>query len=209
MPVNSSEHLDFFYPKWLTPLTLLSSVSDVLSHTCHTQMQISAPAFWLLNGDVHASAETPFFGGFPHLDSNFRRRCHQGDLHHLSSVSGEASWAHVGGRKTWRFPHVGLCYFFHPQSQEAAQISGKQPLSVFSEAERVVPCILKKANAALFNLIITWRTIAKESSLLCLKNKPGRHSKRFHFSLPEDTEKSCRKRALHQGVHPPADTLEY
>ena len=52
-------------------------------------------------------------------------------------------------KKSLCFPHVGLCYFFHPPSQEAAEISGKRPLSVFSEAKRVVPLYFRKGKCCL------------------------------------------------------------
>lgn len=85
------------------------------------------------------------FGTQTHIS---KENATKGDLHHLSSLSGAASWAHGvgwgGGRESPCFPHVALCYFFHPPGQEAAQISGKQPLSVFSEAKRVVPLYFPK-----------------------------------------------------------------
>lgn len=101
-------------------------------------------------GAPQSQQRPSLFGGFWHTDSHFQRKCHQRG----SSPSVQPFWGGIlgtwggvgwgGGRESPCFPHVALCYFFHPPGQEAAQISGKRPLSVFSEAKRVVPLYFPK-----------------------------------------------------------------
>lgn len=158
-----------------------------LSDSPHTDADLSCITL-TLNWRLHTSAwDSSFIGGFLHTDSDFCRKCHQGDLHHLPCVAGEPSWARV--RRRVYVSLTLVCAIFSTHQVRKLQKSLASGHFQFSQKPREwFPCILEKANAALFNLIITRRTIAKNQAhcFLCLKNQPGQHFECFHFSSPKD-----------------------
>lgn len=133
-------------------------------------MQISAASPWLLTGDCTPQPETPFRWRLPAHRLWFLQKMPP----RWSSPSARRCWGAIMGtcwKKRLCFPHVGLCYFFHPPSQEAAEISGKRPLSVFSEAKRVVPLYFRKGKFCLVQPNHYLENNCKESSPLLFMPK--------------------------------------
>lgn len=92
-----------------------------------------------------------------------------------------------GGRVDVSLKLVCVIFSTHPASKlHKSLANGHFQFSL--KPREWFPCVLKKANAALFNLIITQKTMAKNQAhcFLCLKKKLKDHSKRFNFSFPED-----------------------
>lgn len=163
---------------------LLSLEQSDVSPTIAPQIHISAAVPRLLGVDVRDSAEHPPVKAAHRLWflAEMPPRWFSLSVQHFWGGIVCTCW------KVWEsmFPSLWSVLFFPPTQPASCTDLWHAAMFSFLKSQESGSCILEKAKAAVFKLIITWRMRAKNPAhcILCLKNMPRQHSKCLNFSFP-------------------------
>lgn len=189
-------------------MVVVSSLSDV-SQTLHTQTQdLSCITPDSQLETAQPQPETPsFIESFLHTDLAFCRKCYSrwSSLTKSHALLG----SHQGHvlEEEFMFPHVGLCYFFHPPSQGSCRnLWQAATFSFLRSQESGSLYFVKRQMLALFNLI-TPENNRKESRPLLFMPKESAWAAFWMLPLAQGQKSPIENGLCSRGSHPPADAL--